>query len=197
MLEEARRRGFLGPGPVESHVRHAAGMAAALGPPPGRFVDLGTGGGIPGLVLALSWPEATGALLDSRTRRSAYLAEVLEQLGLADRIGVIADRAEAAAHDPQHRGQYALVVARGFGPSAATAECAVGFLEEGGQLAVSEPPDADPADRWPRAGVTQLGLTPPEFRQAEGVTVAVLTLAQPPKPHIPRGSGRPTKRPLW
>ena len=172
-------------------------MAAAVGIPPGRFLDLGTGGGIPGLVLALCWPGADGALLDSRARRTAYLTEALVTLGLADRIGLIAERAEVAAHDPKHRGQYALVVARGFGPPAATAECAAGFLRQGGLLAVSEPPDRDPSDRWPEAGIVELGLTPPELRRAEGVTVAVMTQTHPPRPHIPRKSGHLTKRPLW
>src|SRR4051812_34590597 len=54
-LEEARTAGFLGPGPVEPHIRHAQGFAAAvvaaLGREPANFADLGSGGGVPGLVL--------------------------------------------------------------------------------------------------------------------------------------------------
>jgi hypothetical protein len=197
VLEDARRLGFLGPGPVEGHVRHAAHMAAAIGAPAGRFLDLGTGGGIPGLVLAIAWPDAAGALLDSRERRTTFLVDAVTALGLGDRIEVIAARAEEAAHDPAHRGRYTLVVARGFGPPAVTAECAAGFLAPGGRLAVSEPPDTDPTERWPTVGVTQLGFTPPEVERADGVTVAILTLTTPAKAHVPRESGRPTKRPLW
>jgi len=197
ILEEARRRGFLGPGPVQDHIDHAAGMAAAIGPPPGPFLDLGTGSGIPGLVLALAWPESTGVLLDGKVRRTGVLARALTDLGLADRIQVLTARAEAAAHDPAHRAHYALVVARGFGPPAATAECASALLHVGGRLAVSEPPDSDPTTRWPEAGIAELGLTPPELRRSEGVTVALLTLTHPPRLHIPRGANHPTKRPLW
>ena len=197
MLEEARRRGFLGPGPVEDHVLHAERMAAVLGPPPGPFLDLGTGAGIPGLVLALAWPDATGALLDSRGRRTEFLAEMLGTLGLADRFVPVTARAEDAARDPELRGRFARVVARGFGIPAVTAECAVGFLAAGGELAVSEPPASDPASRWPPAGVAQLGLTPPEILPANGATVARLTLTTPPDDRWPRRPGIPTKRPLW
>ena len=62
ILDDARDAGFLGPGPVESHIEHAAGFGeiaeAALGRNPESFVDLGTGGGVPGLVLAARWSEA-------------------------------------------------------------------------------------------------------------------------------------------
>ena len=60
-----------------------------------------------------------------------------------------------------------LVVARGFGPPAVTAECAAGFLRLDGRLAVSEPPSPDEDDgrpsigagRWEDAPVSDLGLT--------------------------------------
>jgi len=172
-------------------------MAAVLGPPAGPFLDLGTGAGIPGLVLALAWPAATGALLDSRGRRTEFLAETLETLGLAGRLEIVTARAEDAARAPELRGHFALVVARAFGAPAVTAECAVGFLTEGGQLAVSEPPSSDPGPRWPADRLAQLGLTTPEILPANGATVARLTLTTPPDHRWPRRPGIPTKRPLW
>lgn len=172
-------------------------MVEALGPAPAHFLDLGTGAGIPGLVLALAWPASTGALLDSRQRRTAFLTDAIAELNLSDRLEIVTARAEDAARDPRHRAAFDLVVARGFGRPAVTAECAVGFLKKGGRLAVSEPPDTTPTTRWPEAAAAQLGLTPPRILQATGATVALLTLTTPPKDKWPRRPGIPRKRPLW
>ncbi len=172
-------------------------MAALLDPPSGPMLDLGSGGGIPGLVLALAWPSATGVLLESRGRRAEFLAETAAALGLADRFRAISARAEDAARDPELRGHFALVVARGFGAPAVTAECAVAFLKVGAHLAVSEPPDTDPASRWPPAALAQLGLTPPEIFKGAGTTIARLTLTTRTPDKYPRRPGIPNKRPLW
>ena len=72
VLAEAREAGFLGPGPITPQIRHAEGFAlvarrlAAPGPTRPRLVDLGSGGGLPGLVVALQWPEAS---VESSRRR--------------------------------------------------------------------------------------------------------------------------------
>lgn len=161
------------------------------------MLDLGSGGGIPGLVLALTWPSATGVLLDSRNRRAEFLSDALVALELAARFRAVDARAEAAARDPELRGQFALVVARGFGAPAVTAECAVAFLKPGAHLAVSEPPDTDPTTRWPNEAVTQLGFTPPEILKVEGTTIARLTLTKEAPDKYPRRPGIPNKRPLW
>jgi 16S rRNA (guanine527-N7)-methyltransferase len=197
VLEAARERGFLGPGPVRHQLRHAERIAALLEEPAGPWLDLGSGGGLPGLALLAAWPATTGTLLDSGNRRTAFLADAVDRLGVADRATVVTGRAEEVARDPAHRGRYALVVARSFGGPAVTAECAVAFLRPGGRLAVSDPPDADPTTRWPEAGLTQLGLEGPEIRKADGATVAILTLEAPAKDRWPRRTGIPTKRPLW
>ena len=149
-LEIARRRGILGPGPVGAHLEHAESMAITIGGDfSGRFLDLGSGGGVPGLILLERWPAASGVLLDSRPRRCSYLEETVRDLGLLDRASVACGRAEELARDTRFRGAFELVVARGFGRPATTAECAVGFLAPDGRLAVSEPPGApDPGRCW-------------------------------------------------
>jgi 16S rRNA (guanine527-N7)-methyltransferase len=198
LLERARERGFLGPGPVETHLEHAAALAATVGPRfAGRFLDLGSGAGVPGLALALAWPEATGTLLDSRRRRCAFVEAALLELGIAGRVGVACGRAEELARRPERRGRYDLLVARGFGAPAPTAECAVGFLQAGGKLVVSEPPGEASPDRWPAEGLAELGLGGPELEGAEGARFAILTLRERAGERWPRRTGVPTKRPLW
>ena len=196
VLTRAQERGLLGPGPVDEQLEHARRLAELIGPPPSSFLDLGSGAGIPGLVLALAWPTATGVLLDSGRRRGDHLRAACAELGLADRVAVVVARAEEAAHRPEWRGRLALVVARGFGRPAVTAECAVGFLEAGGELVVSEPPGGAP-ERWDRAGLARLGLGAPEVRSAGGASIARLRLERAPGREWPRRTGVPARRPLW
>jgi hypothetical protein len=196
VLEESRRLGLLGPGSVAVQIEHSWSFAAAIPEVPRRFVDLGSGGGLPGLVLALAWPDAAGLLLDAGARRVAFLEWACRELGVQDRIATLQARAEEAAHRPELRGAFDLVAARSFGAPAVTAECAVGFLSIGGRLAVSEPPESD-AGRWPRAGLAELGLGPAEVRTGDGASVAVIPLVSPPADRWPRRTGIPTKRPLW
>jgi 16S rRNA (guanine527-N7)-methyltransferase len=194
-LERAQRLGLLGPGPVAAHVEHAEALAQLVDPP-ASFLDLGSGGGIPGLVLALRWPVAQAALLDSAQRRAEHLQAACAELGLVGRVSVIAARAEDAARDERWRGAFELVVARSFGPPAVTAECAVGFLAAGGSLVVSEPPGGAPG-RWDPAGLSELGLGGPEIVTAGQASCAVFTLAEAAAMRWPRRTGVPERRPLW
>lgn len=199
VLERSRRLGFLGPGSVRVQLEHALGFALGFEAPPARFLDLGSGGGVPGLVLAVHWPEAVAVLLDASERRCAFLAEAVASLGCDDRVTVVRSRAERAGRREDLRARFDAVVARGFGPPAVTAECGAPFLVVGGHLVVSEPPGTDvrPAEgRWPAAGLAVLGLRadrawdrPFHYRSF------VLERACPAA--YPRRDGVPAKRPLF
>jgi 16S rRNA (guanine527-N7)-methyltransferase len=194
VLSRARDLGFLGPGPVEAHVSHAQGFAAAFDVEPGRVADLGSGGGVPGLVLAELWPKATIVLIDASERRTAFLAEAVDVLALGERVQVVRGRAEEVGRDPAHRGVYEGVVARGFGPPPVTAECAAPLLQAGGLLVVSEPPND--AARWDDGGLAYLGmhLGPLLVAGARYQVVRQETLCPA---RFPRRVGIPAKRPLW
>jgi 16S rRNA (guanine527-N7)-methyltransferase len=185
---------------VARHVEHGHDLAAAIGVLDGHFLDLGSGGGVPGLVLALFWPEARGVLLDAQQKRCRFLVEAVERLDLGERVDVRCGRAEDLARAPDLRGLTDVVVARAFGRPAVTAECAVGFLRAGGRLVVSEPPEAGAArlaERWPAKGLAGLGLSAPvEIRHGRAGAV-VMALAEPVPDRWPRRVGRPAKSPLW
>jgi 16S rRNA (guanine527-N7)-methyltransferase len=198
VLEESRERGLLGPGPVARQYAHSSDLAAAIGPFAGRFLDLGSGGGLPGLVLAEHWPDARGALLDAQQRRCVFLEAAVERLELDQRFEVVCGRAEGLARDPGLRGSFDLVVARSFAAPAVTAECAVAFLRPGGHLVVTEPPNADSAEeRWPPTEMAQLGFDEvTAIRHGEtGAMRAVLEGEASER--WPRREGVPGKRPLW
>ncbi len=161
-LERSRDLGFLGPGPVDTQIGHAAGFATvctASGCDTARVLDLGTGGGVPGLLLASWWTDARFVLLDSSQRRTSFLTDVVEDLGWSDRVVVIEARAETAGRDPALRTGQTLVVSRSFGPPGTTAECGAPFLEVGGFLVVSDPP-RDPASPARRGAVADGGPGP-------------------------------------
>ncbi len=205
-LAQARAFGYLGPGPLQTHLDHSHGfgdtvlaalhargdaIGASFG---GRAVDLGSGGGVPGLVLADRWRDSNWVFVDSHQRRMGTLRDVLTGLGWTERTEVVTDRAEVVARRPGLRGSCDLVVARGFAAPGVTAECASGFLRTGGLLVVSEPPGG--TDRWSDRGLAALGmsrvvLAPAEFR----FFVAVQEQVCPVK--YPRPVGSPGKSPLF
>ncbi len=195
VLEDSRGFGYLGPGPLAPQIEHARGFASRVKRSPESYLDLGAGGGLPGLALATLWPEATGVLLDAMNRRTEFLREACERMGLGERIRVVCARAEDAARDPALRAHFDLVVARSFGSPAVTAECAAGFLAPHGTLIVSEPPDDDP-QRWPAAGLETLGLTLEESPRPESRYVVIRRTAAVDE-RYPRRTGIPRKRPLW
>ena len=198
VLEDARALGLLGPGAVDRQLRHSVDLAAAIGDFDGRFLDLGSGGGLPGLVLAREFPAARGVLLDAGQRRGDFLREGVERLHLGDRVEVVTGRAEVLARSASLRTAFDLVVARSFGAPAVTAECAVGFLRAGGSLVVTEPPaSSGSTDRWPVEGLARLGFGPAlEIRHGDTGAVRIQSRGLP-EDQWPRREGVPTKRPLW
>ncbi len=199
VLEESRRLGFLGPGPVTGHIRHATTFLAQMSEP-GRVLDLGSGGGVPGLVLAVALRSTSFVLLDAMQRRCRFLDDAVTALGLSSRVSVRCGRAEELAHDPALRAQFDVVVVRSFGPAAVAAECAVGFVAPStGRVLVSEPPSSDPgrASRWPTGGLGTLALELGDRWSTSHGTVQVLRSTGVVDERFPRRTGVPAKRPLF
>ena len=200
VLARAQAAGFLGPGAPGKHLDHALGFVDAalslLGDPPARFADLGTGGGVPGLVLASIWDEAQAVFIESSARRCQALEEWAEELGFRERVEVVSGRAEDRAHEEGLRETFDLVTARSFARPAVTAEIACGFLKVGAPLVVSEPPDPGP-DRWPAVELDALGFEPVVQMVVREAHYAGIRKVRAAEPGIPRAVGRPAKRPRW
>lgn len=195
-LAEAQDLGLIGPGALVAHLEHSEAWADALGDPPERFLDIGTGGGVPGLPLAMIWPAVEATLLDSRQRSIAWVEDCVERLGWEERVTAICARAELVGRDPDLRESFPLVVARGFGAPPVTAECGAPLVAVGGRLSVSEPPGGD-ATRWPAEQLELLGLRLADTRVVGEATFVMLEKVGASADKWPRRVGKPHSRPLW
>lgn len=100
LADDGVQRGLVGPreAPIlwDRHVLNCAQLADHL-PASGRVVDVGSGAGLPGVVLAIRRPDLEVDLVEPLLRRSNFLTELVDRLGLGRQVRVIRGRAEESA----------------------------------------------------------------------------------------------------
>ncbi|MCU0525822.1 MAG: 16S rRNA (guanine(527)-N(7))-methyltransferase RsmG [Elainella sp. Prado103] len=96
-----------------------------------RLIDVGTGGGFPGLPVAIARPDWTITLLDSTRKKIVFLDTLVAELGLAT-VKTWVDRAEQAGHLPQHREVYDIAAIRAVATASVCAEYVLPLLKLGG-----------------------------------------------------------------
>ena len=158
VFERAQRLGLISRSTAPAkEIEHADGLARQLGDAGDCLcLDLGTGAGLPGLVLASRWPGTSWTLLDRRSRCGYFLNWAVAVLGVEDRVRVLVQEAHLAVRF-LFQG-FDLLVARAFGSPLKTAETAVDFLKSDARLIITEPACHDPG-RWPRNRLRALGLS--------------------------------------
>ncbi len=147
--------------PAEIETRHFLDSLSAAMPvldrlranAPLRLVDVGSGGGMPGLPLKIAFPQLRVTLVESIGKKAAFLRQTVAELGLRD-VEVVAERAEAAARDPEHRDAYDWATARAVGALPVVIELCAPFLAPGGLLVAQRSGDLD----------TELDLAAPAFK---------------------------------
>lgn len=115
------------------------------------LLDLGSGGGFPGLPLAITMPETHVTLLEATGKKARFLEVAMEAAGVGERVSVMAARAESLARDRSQRAAWAVVTARAVASTADLVELAFPLLAEGGHLVAWKRgdlvPELGPAER--------------------------------------------------
>jgi 16S rRNA (guanine527-N7)-methyltransferase len=165
-----------------------------------RALDVGSGAGAPGLPWQIACPHMQFTLVDSIHKKMNFLHAVIQALALP--ATAVQARAETLGHNPAHREQYDLAMARAVAALPTLVEYALPFARVGGLVALSKGPKAqEECDAARRAiatlGGELLGVFPLTIPGDDVQRTLVLLRKQQPTPsHYPRRTGIPTKRPL-
>ncbi|MEA2656149.1 MAG: rRNA (guanine527-N7)-methyltransferase [Chloroflexota bacterium] len=163
-----------------------------------KVVDVGSGGGLPGLPLKIARPDLEMTLLEADQAKAAFLVHACATLGLLG-VEVVAMRAEEAAHDPRFREAFDVAVARALAPMPVLAELCLGFVRVGGRL-LAQKTEAEDHRAAQRAievmGGTFATVHASPSAARTGGTVVVIEKVRSTPPAYPRRSGVPSRKPL-
>lgn len=168
-----------------------------LFPENSTLIDVGTGAGFPGLVLAAVRPDMQVTLLEAQQKRCTFLKAVCDALQLKN-VTIIHERAETLGRNDAHREMYTRAVARAVAPMNVLCEYLLPFVQPGGMAVCwkgpqveQEKPDGNAAARKLGGGDILIMAV-----QQGGHVVACVEKTEKTLPQYPRKNGIPTKRPL-
>ncbi|GJP31691.1 hypothetical protein CLOM_g23558 [Closterium sp. NIES-68] len=180
--------------------------AAAQAPPavlPGvlRLVDVGTGAGLPGIVLAVARPSWHVTLVESLNKRCDFLLHVVGELGLRN-VQVVWGRAEEVGRDPIHREAFDVAVARAVAEMRVLNELCLPLVRVGGAFIAAKGPNPQEEIEAATNSASLLGAQLARVYEVassstNGQRTAVIYQRVLPTPSkYPRRPGMPSKRPL-
>ena len=160
ILREAQRIGALSNAPVAEIIKHAKWFAEAIPPTALTGIDLGSGAGVPGLIVALYCPQINLQLVDRRVGRTDVLIRAVHALNLTDRVTVRCCEISDMTKDSTWAKHFDVAMSRGLGPPIQTLNLSRDLVKPGGVIIISEPPP-DSDSRWDEQQVRALGLEGP------------------------------------
>ncbi len=182
------------------HVAEAVALVPHLPLRAGQsWIDVGTGGGLPGLVLAVVIPEMRWTLLDATRKKVEAVRAFAAELGL-DNVEAVAGRAEVAAHDPAFRERFDGAISRALASLPTVLELCRGFVPAGGLVAAVKGPRADEEVAASAAAQQALGLrlvhSAVISSTARPTRLVTMQALGPAPAAYPRREGRPRTHPL-
>ncbi len=166
-----------------------------------KMIDIGTGGGFPGIPLKIIYEEMEVTLLDSLKKRIIFLDEVVETLELED-VELIHGRAEDFGTDEEYREQYDLSISRAVAPLNILSEYCIPFVKVGGCFISMKSGDVDKEIEESVKALEILGGRVKETikYQLPGTDISrsiiIIEKFRDTPDKDPRKAGKPTKKPL-
>jgi 16S rRNA (guanine527-N7)-methyltransferase len=194
LLEANRKVNLTGAKDAAALLPHLLDALTLAGDVTESLVDVGSGGGLPGIPLAL----ATGArvlLVEPTAKKAAFLARALSECGLAGEV--LAERAEVAGRDAHYREQFAFATARAVASAPTVAELTAPFLRIGGRALLQRATVTHRERQALEDAAPMLGAELVEDRPLDGERrILILEKRRPTEHRFPRRNGVPEKRPL-
>jgi 16S rRNA (guanine527-N7)-methyltransferase len=156
-------------------------------------IDIGSGGGLPAVPLAVAMPQVQFTLLEANDRKCAFLEHVAAALNLTN-VVVAAGRAEELGHRPTLREQFDRAISRAAARPEVLLELALPFVRTGGDLVAQVSP-LDPLELEPAARLLGGGM-PRLEHPAGGHALLVVPKLAPTPTRFPRRTGVPGRKPL-
>ncbi|WBW97613.1 16S rRNA (guanine(527)-N(7))-methyltransferase RsmG [Oceanirhabdus sp. W0125-5] len=166
-----------------------------------KVIDIGTGGGFPGIPLKIVLPEIKITLLDSLNKRINFLNLVIEELGLKN-VETIHGRAEDFGQNPKYREKYDYAVSRAVANLTALSEFCIPFVKVNGKFLAMKGPAVEDEINDSKKAINVLGG---ELKVVDNVIVegsdlnhnlvCILKKKATPKKY-PRKAGMVTKNPI-
>ena len=187
-------RGLLGPREVprlwDRHLLNCA-VVADLVPPGASVVDVGSGAGLPGLVLAVRRPDLRVTLLEPLLRRTTFLEEVVDTLGLADQVEVLRGRAE----EVRGRQTFDVVTSRAVAPLERLLPWSLPLARPGGVVLAMKGDTAGEELAAAAKVLTKLGGRAPEVVHigSNSLTFPTTVVRVEAGPNAALGSSRPRR----
>src|SRR5437870_10350305 len=163
-----------------------------------RLVDVGSGGGWPGLPLKIVRADLAVTLVEADQAKAAFLVHASASLGLAG-VDVVARRAEDVGHDARYREAFDVAVARALAPMRTLVELCLPLVKVGGRLLAQKTREEEVAAA--SRAVDILGgairaFVPAPSGLREAGAVAIVDKLRPTPAAYPRRPGVPARRPL-
>lgn len=166
-----------------------------------NLIDIGSGAGLPGLVIAVARPDWRICLLDSLNKRCTFNNAAAEAMQL-DNIKVVWARAETAGRDENLREQFDLVTARAVAELRILAELCLPFAKVGGHWVAAKGHNPDEELQAAQQAISTLGGAYPTIESVESIapegkrTVVIVEKRSKMRAKYPRKPGDPKRQPL-
>ncbi|MEA4925258.1 MAG: 16S rRNA (guanine(527)-N(7))-methyltransferase RsmG [Syntrophomonadaceae bacterium] len=205
LLEEENKKQNLisrktGPEEIEQHVKDSLQVLQWISLSGRQVVDIGSGAGFPGLILALACPDCYVTLVESDLKKSGFLKYACTELNLSN-VEIIRDRAEILGQSPEHRNRYDVCTSRAVAAMRIMLEYGIPLVKPEGMLLLwkgsgyqQEIADAQNALKALGGIVEEVYFY--KLLHERDRAIVVVKKAGPTPPQYPRKVGVPSKKPL-